>query len=231
MRRTASTFAPGLISLLVVAATAGCSLLSGSGGDDKPAAKATPSTASRSAAPSLPPAKYTKIPSACTTLGKATIKDLVPETKDASGDAGKSSDTNARASCNWNGLDGFQYRWLEVSLQRADSVPGVGSGQAQAQASYSKLKTAATAPDGLKKGERPSVRALAGLGDESQLVSSAVEQEGNDYRDVSIVIRKDNVVVSVSYNGTGFEGSKTPSAKDLEGRATKAAKEVLTHLA
>ena len=184
-------------------------------------------SASASAKPSLAPARFTELPAPCKVLAEKTVKDLVPKTKDVSGSPGRSSDTNARASCHWNGLNGFQYRWLEVSFERTDTVEGIGSAEDQAKAAYARLKAEAAVPEGLKKGETPAIRVVPDLGDESQLVSATVRQDGDDYREVTVVARTSNVVVTVGYEGTGFEGSKLPKAKEIEDGAVKAAKEAL----
>ena len=72
-----------------------------------------------------------------------------------------------------------------------------------------------------------TTRAVTGIGDEAKLVSVKATKDDEDYRDVTLIARWSNVVLVVSYNGAGFEGSKTPSAKTVEDGAVKAAKEAI----
>jgi hypothetical protein len=224
MRPIASRIARALAVAAVPVLIAGCSGSSdsnSSGSSDKSTPKVK-----KSAAPSLAPAKYTALPNPCKVLSKGTVTSLVPATKDAAGDAAQSSDTSARASCSWNGLDGFQYHWLDVAFRRSDSGQGIGSAEEQAKTAFAKLRSSTARPDGLKKGQDPSVRE-AGLGDESQLVSAEVEKDKETYRDVTVVVRRSNVTLTVSYDGAGFEDGKDPAAKEIEAGALKAAREAL----
>lgn len=225
MRRTASRIARGLALAAVPVLMVGCSGSSDSG-DSQSSDRATP-TQKKSSSPSLAPAQFTGLPAPCTVLGKGTVRDLVPKAKDPSGKAARTSDTESRASCSWNGLDGFQYRWLEVSFQRSDSIQGVGSAEDQAKAAFTQLKATAAVPEGLKKGETATIRVVPGVGEEAQLVSAEVKKDGETYRDVTVVARKGNVVVTVSYDGAGFETDSVPKAKGIEEGAVKAAKEAL----
>lgn len=221
MQRTASTLARGL-----AVATALPLLLAGCSGSPDPEDRSDAKpTVSKSPSPTLAAARFTGLPAPCKVLAGKTVRALVPESKDVAGDPAKSSDTDARGSCAWNGLDGFQYRWLEVSFERLDTVPGVGSAEDQAKRVYTQAKASAAVPEGLKKGGAAAVRVVSGVGDEAQLVSAAVRKDGEDYRDVSVVARKGNVVMTVSYDGAGFEGDKPPGAGEIEDGALKAAKE------
>src|SRR4051794_21991196 len=109
-------------ALPVTLITACSSSSSGSSGADaesaaQAAATSSPSS-SASASPSLAPGRFAKLPDACSAITQKTIKALVPKAKTAKGDAADSSDTDTRGGCSWNGLDGYQYRWLAVSIQR-----------------------------------------------------------------------------------------------------------------
>lgn len=231
MRTTASRIARGLALAAVPVLVAGCSGSSDSeaSGDSGPAAAAS-AKPKKSATPSLAPARFTGLPQPCKVLEKGTVKKLVPKAKDPSGKPAKSTDLDARASCSWNGLNGFQYRWLEISFQRADSVQGIGSAETQAKSAYTQLKAAAAVPEGLKKGKRAAIRVVPGLGDEAQLVSAEVKKDGEAYRDVSVIARADNVVVSISYDAAGFETAKLPKAKVIEEGAATAAKKAMSQL-
>lgn len=216
------------VPVLLAGCSGGSSGGSGDGGSakDKGSSSASPT---RSAAPSAAPAKYTKLPDACRTVSKKSVQDLVPEAKDTGGKPLTLSDPDNDKSCSWNGLDGYQYRWLNVELKRAQSVPGGAGANSQATAEFTKLKGSAAAPDGLKKGSSPSIR-TAGIGDESELVSAEVAKDKDTYRTVTVIARQDNVTIEVTYEGAGFEGDKTPKAADIEQGALTAAKQALAAL-
>ncbi|WP_277035071.1 DUF3558 domain-containing protein [Actinacidiphila oryziradicis] len=221
--------APRLARLLASAAVpvmliAGCS----SGSDSSSSKKASdgnPSvsgSASPSPSPTLAAAKYTKLPDPCKSVTQKTVKQLVPKVKDTSGLAAKSSDATARGGCSWNGLDGFQYRWLDVAMQRFETVPGIGSAEEQAVKRYGEQVAAATATKGAKSG------AVAGLGgDTATMVTAEVTKDKEQYQQVTVVTRTGNVVAVLSYNGAGMESAKTPKAADLQKGAKAAAKEAM----
>ncbi|MFS0692389.1 DUF3558 domain-containing protein [Streptomyces nitrosporeus] len=223
--------APRLSRILACAAVpvmlvaAGCS----SDSDDR---KASDSSASASASPTEPavePAKFASLPDACTSIGKKTIKSLVPKTKNKGGTAGKSSDTVTRGSCSWNGLDdngikGSQYRWLDVGFTRFDSDQALGSGADRATAEYTKQigKVQAT-EDAQKVKSAPA----AGIGEEATVVTYGLEKTKEDFEYATVVARTGNVVVTLTYNGAGYAGAKTPSASDILKGAQKAAAEAV----
>ena len=166
-------------------------------------------------------AKYTRLPDPCAAISQATVKQLVPSAKDAGGRPVTASDPNSRGGCSWTGLDGYQYRWLDLAFQRFDPITGIGTAEQQASdRSQSEIEKATAA-----KGA--TTRAVTGIGDEAKLVSVKATKDDEDYRDVTLIARWSNVVLVVSYNGAGFEGSKTPSAKTVEDGAVKAAKEAI----
>jgi Protein of unknown function (DUF3558) len=225
--RTARALAVAALPVLVAGCSSGSSGSSGgSGASGAPDGKKTPS-ASASASPSLAPAKYTRLPNPCGTLGKKTVADLVPKAKSLAGQPLKVADPNLMVSCSWNGLDGYTFHWLDVELRRTDSVPGVGSAEQRAEQDFTHLKSATGSPDDLKRGTDPVIRP-ADLGDDSQLVSAELVKDKNTYRQVTVIARRSNLTVTITYEGAGFEGTRTPAAKDIEDGALKAAKEALT---
>jgi hypothetical protein len=233
MGRLASRTARALAVAAVPVLIAGCSSGSGSSGSSGSPGKGSgaggSSAAKRptaSAAPSLAPAKYTRLPNPCRTLGKKTVTDLVPKVKDAAGQPLHVSNPNLLVSCSWNGLDGYSFHWLDVELRRTETLRGVGSAEQRAIQDFSHLKSTTAHPDDLKKGTSPAIRS-AGLGDDSQLVSAELLKDKTAYRQVTVIARQSNLTVNISYEGAGFEGTKTPSAKDIENGALKAAKEAL----
>ncbi|WP_030911215.1 hypothetical protein [Streptomyces sp. NRRL F-5126] len=234
MRRSASRLprilaAAAVPALLVVA---GCSSGSGSGGG-KDAADGSASSKSAKASPSVAPAKYRTLPDACKIIDSKTIGKLVPSAKDKSGTAGTSTDVNAHGSCHWNGLknkgvDGSQYRWLEVSLQRYDSQSTIGSGNAQASKQYANAIEVAQTTSGAKS---VMTHPATGIGSQATTVTYTLRKTDEDFSYATVVARADNVVLALTYNGAGYAGEKSPSVSDISKDAVSAAKsavEVIT---
>lgn len=212
--------------MLVVA---GCSSDSG-GKSDADGSSSSPST---SPTPTVTPAKYSGLPDACDTIGAKTVGSLVPKVKNKGGTSGKSSDIETRGSCSWNGLDdkgvkGSQYRWLDVSLMRYDSDATLGSGAKRAGEYYAKEVAGAQGTAGAKS--LKSV-ATAGIGDQATLVTYTLKKTDEDFAYATVVARAENVVITLTYNGAGYAGAKSPSSADLTKDAEKAAKEAVTAIA
>ncbi|GAA2504407.1 DUF3558 family protein [Streptomyces gobitricini] len=237
--------APRLTRILACAAVpvmlvvAGCSSDSDSkGGKSDDATAQSPSAASSPQAPVKPtptvaPAKYTKLPDACKAITAETVEDLVPEVKNEKGTPGKSSDTDSRGSCAWNGLDdngvkGSQYRWLDVSLLRYESDPSLGSGEQRARGNYDKEVAKVKATEGATS---IKTSGAGGVGDEATAVSYGLKKTDEDFKYAAIVTRTENVLITVSYNGAGYAGAKTPTPSDLMDDAVKAAKEAVAAVA
>ncbi|MFD6281888.1 DUF3558 domain-containing protein [Streptomyces sp. NPDC060209] len=223
--------APRLSRILACAAVpvmlvvAGCSSDSG---DSKDSASST-SPSAKKTEPTVEPAKFSALPDACASLDKKTIEDLVPKTKNKGGTPGKSSDTASRGGCSWNGLDdngvkGSQYRWLDVGFTRFDSDQSLGSGAKRATDEYTKQIAKAQATEGAKK---VSAKPATGLGEQGTSVTYGLSKSSEDFEYATVVARTGNVVVSVTYNGAGFAGAKSPSAADILKDAHKAAAEAV----
>ncbi|WP_031511465.1 DUF3558 domain-containing protein [Streptomyces megasporus] len=220
-KRTAvRTLACAAVPMLLVA---GCS--GGSGEDDS--AKPSPSVSTSSAPPSPAPVKFTTLPDPCKTLSKKTIGDVVPEAKEAGKNLG-SKDADGYGTCLWSGLDGYQYRTLTVSLKRFDSDVTLGSGDERA-AEYAGQQVAAVSKD--EANEKVKDAPLDGVGDQATSISFETEKKSGkkteDYRKQRVVAVTGNVVVTVDYEGAGFESDKTPKAEDIRKGAEKAAKEAV----
>lgn len=215
------------VPVMIVAA--GCSSDSGSdsdsaGGKDKPAASES------KAAPKVAPAKFTSLPAdPCKSIASKTTAALVPKAKDKSGSAGKSSDITTRGSCSWNGLDdngvkGSQYRWLDISFMRYDSEEGIGSGQDRATEYYKKEVAKAGATEGAKGTKSTPT---PGVGTEATAITFSLSKTGETFGYATVVARSENVVITLTYNGAGYAGAKSPAASDLVKDATKATKEAV----
>ncbi|MGP3985763.1 DUF3558 domain-containing protein [Streptomyces sp. 3N207] len=222
VRNTLACAAVALPVLLV----AGCSSDSDQDkGSDSPSASASKS-------PTVAPAKFKQLPDSCKSLGKKTVKDLVAGTKNASGKRVGSGDTNDSNSCLWSGLDKYDYRQLTLSLKRFDSDPAIGSGDKRA-ADYVKLqadeKTSNKDNRNIKESE------VSGIGDQASSLGYETKKtdtkgKSEEYRAERLIARTANVVITVDYEGAGFEDAKKPSADAVKKKAEKAAKEAVTQI-
>ncbi|MFE2496767.1 DUF3558 domain-containing protein [Streptomyces scopuliridis] len=213
----------------VMLVVAGCSSDSG-GKSDADGSSSSPST---SPTPTVIPAKYSGLPDACDTIGAKTVGSLVPKVKAKGGTSGKSSDIDTRGSCSWNGLDdkgvkGSQYRWLDVSLMRYDSDATLGSGAKRAGEYYAKEVAGAQGTAGAASVKSA---AAAGIGDQATLVTYTLKKTDEDFAYATVVARTENVVVTLTYNGAGYAGAKSPSPADLTKDAETAAKEAVAAIA
>ncbi|WP_267244954.1 DUF3558 domain-containing protein [Streptomyces sp. PR69] len=239
--------APRLTRIIAAAAAVpamlvvvGCSSDSGGGsadsGKDKggqqqsAAASASPEAKKT---PAVAPAKFAGLPNPCKTISEKTIKELVPEAS-TGGKAGKSSDTSISGHCSWNALDdkgvkGSDYRWLDVSLLRYDSQEALGlSGQQRAEENYAKEIDKAKAAEGAKS---VKTSPASGVGNAATVVNYTLNKTDEDFTYAVVVARTENAVITVSYNGAGYGGAKSPSAEDMTKGAVKAAKEAVAAVA
>ncbi|MDW4908967.1 DUF3558 domain-containing protein [Streptomyces sp. ADMS] len=232
-RRRALAALTGVPVLLLVAA--GCSSDSGSGsgsgsGSADDAAKGTSTGAGEtvSASPTVQAAAYQKLPEPCAVLTTKTLEDLVPKGV-KSGKEGSSNDVSTRGSCSWtslvnNGVKGSQFRWLNVSLLRFESTATRGSGNELAQAYYESQVEDAQSVAGAKN---VASEPVAGAGDDATSVRYDLKKKEGSFRQQTVVVRAENVVVTLDYNGAGLAGEKTPSADSLAKAAAKAVKEAV----
>ncbi|MET9220786.1 DUF3558 domain-containing protein [Streptomyces sp. NPDC093221] len=228
-RHTASRLALLLACAAVPAmALAGCSSGSGSSDAKSSASSSTGSGPSGgSATPTLAPAKFAALPASCKAITQATVNALVPKAKTPGGTPVKSDDITSRAGCSWtgNGKDGYQYRWLSVTLQRFTSSTALGTAEDQAKKRYTEQVGTLNQVPGAASAT------LTGLGDQAaSVVSKATVAKVTSQND-SVVVRSGNVVVLVEFNGAGLEGKKNPSAGDVQSGAQRAAKEAVAAVA
>ncbi|WNE98041.1 hypothetical protein PS467_23300 [Streptomyces luomodiensis] len=227
MHRSAPRLARILACATVpVVLVAGCS--SGSDSEDKKNTEGSARSSSPSASPTIAAAKFSKLPDVCSTLSGKTIDKIVPKAKAKKGKALPSADTNTSASCLWSGLDGFDYRSLTVSLKLFHSDAQLGSGDRRA-GEYAAQQASKAATAG--KVTDPKTEKVAGIGDEATTVSTKEKKDGDDFRDQTVVARTANVVITLEYDGAGYETAKTPDAADLLKDAKSATKEVVGSVA
>ncbi|WP_407704519.1 DUF3558 domain-containing protein [Streptomyces spongiae] len=209
---------------------AGCSSDSGSGDD---AAKESASPAAKESATAsaneVKAAAYAKLPEACTMLPKKTLEDLVPEgAKD--GKPINDGEPDVSGDCRWisldnNGVKGSQYRWLSVSLLLLESDASRGPGDERARAQFEKKVSEAQAVEGAKGLKSESV---TGTGDQATVVRYDLKKKEGTFKQQTVVVRAENVVITLDYNGAGLAGDKAPDADDLVKGAKAAAKEIVT---
>ncbi|MFJ3235540.1 DUF3558 domain-containing protein [Streptomyces sp. NPDC086787] len=220
----------------VVFAAAACSSDSGSDAKDSTGAGQTVDNSSGdssvNASPSVAAAAFKKLPEPCAALTAKTLDELAPGAA-KKGKASRSDDTASRAGCSWssldnNGVKGSQFRWLNVSLNRFDSSAGRGSGEEQAKAYYAKQVSSAKAVPGAKNTKSESV---AGAGDEATAVRYDLKKKEGAFKQQTVVVRVENAVVTLDYNGAGLAGEKAPDAVALTKSAEKAAKEAAASVA
>ncbi|MEU5213973.1 DUF3558 family protein [Streptomyces sp. NPDC020742] len=225
-KRLASLLTCAAVPVLLVAGCSGSD--SASSGDASSSASASSSAGKPS--PSVAPAKYKSLPDPCAAFSKDTLKKMLPKAKNAAGDQGTSTDKAAHGTCSWNssdenGVDGTQFRWLDIGYQRYDSDPAIGSGEKRATDFYTKQIADAKGTKGAKKLETVKT---SGTGDEATAITYDVKKEGNDFKNTTVVARISNVVVTINYNGAGLAGADTPKSADLLKNAQAAAKEAVT---
>ncbi|NJP48199.1 DUF3558 domain-containing protein [Actinacidiphila epipremni] len=188
---------------------------------------ATSTSAGQSATRTPAPGKFATLPDACTSVGKATVTALVPKAKSA---AGTPTDADAadhtRSGCSWtgNGADGYQYRWLAVTLQRFDATP---TSSAEDQAKERFAGQVAT----LGKTPGAATTAVTGVGDQATTVAAKATVVKVTSQNATLLARTGNVVVIVEYNGAGLEGKKNPTAADVDSGALRAAKDAVAAIA
>ncbi|MFB7635461.1 DUF3558 domain-containing protein [Streptomyces sp. NPDC056149] len=223
-KRLASLLTCAAVPVLLVA---GCS-----GSDSKSSGGSTPSgssSATGSPSPTVAAAKFKKLPNACEAFSKDTLNKMLPKVKDAAGNQGKSTDANARGACSWSssdeqGVDGTQFRWLDVAYQRYDSDPTVGSGDKRATDFYTQQINDAKGTQGAKK---VNAVATTGTGDAATALTYDISKDGNDFKNTTVVARTANIVVTINYNGAGMAGADSPNGNDLLKAVQAAAKEAV----
>ena len=211
----------------VMLVAAGCSWDFGSGDDAKKDSGAQ-SSASATKAAVVKEAAYGKLPEPCKVLPSKTLGELVPKA-DKSGKEGESDDTATRGSCSWdslddNGVKGSQFRWLNVSLLRFESGAARGTGEKLAATYYDDhVQRAQSVKDAKNTKSEP----VSGTGTEATAVRYELKKKEGTFKQQTIVVRAENIVLTLDYNGAGLAGDKSPSAADMSKAARKAAKEAV----
>lgn len=222
------------LALLILACASVCAALaagcsSGSGDSDSAKKHTTAPTAPAvtSTTPTVAPARFATLPASCGAVTKSTVTDLVPKAKSSKGTPTGDDEKGTRSGCSWtgNGKDGYQYRWLSVTLERFASSTELGAGDDQAK------KRFADESGELAKTPGFTATPLTGLGDQATSVSGKATVAKVTSQNDTVVVRTGNVVVIVEYNGAGLEGKKNPSASSVDSDAERAAKDAVAAVA
>lgn len=217
MLRSTPRLVPLIVSATVpVTLLSGCSSWSGGGSGGAP-----PSSSSSSAAP----ARYRSLPDACAAIPRATVRSMVPGSRKPNGTSAQSGEPKSSGGCSWNGLTGYQYRYLDNAFQRFDNVSGFQSGEDQARSAY---RAAVQETAHATRGTR-TVR-LGEVGDEASLVSWDTTKDHARYHNSTVVVRSANAVLTVDYISAGLQGDRGPRSDGIDSDAQRAAKEALAAL-
>ncbi|MGW3176643.1 hypothetical protein [Streptomyces sp. NPDC001153] len=202
------------ISPVAVLACAGWALTSGpaasSAAAGHQAAQKTSSQSSSASSSSDPSSTtaakaYSTAPSPCTSVPAATVKSLVPGAK-TSGKEIPSTDTRLRRTCSWNALQGYDYRWLDVSFEIS------GSGQEATQEYQQRVK------------EKSGGGAVPGLGNSAYSVVNLTTEDKQQTREGVVMVQVSNALVIVTYNGSNFDTKKAPGTDEINKGAIQAAR-------
>ncbi|MGW3463995.1 hypothetical protein ACWDE9_32330 [Streptomyces olivaceoviridis] len=177
-----------------------------------PTAQKTPAGSSAAAPSSSTAAKtYTTAPAPCSAVPAGTVKSLVPGAKTA-GKEIPSTDTALRRTCSWNALQGYDYRWLDVSFEISESDQGAKKEYEQRVA------------------EKSGGGVVPGLGDSAYSVVNLTREDGQQTREGVVLARAANALVVVTYSGSDFENKKAPGTDEINKGAIKAAKSAVAAL-
>jgi hypothetical protein len=201
---------------------------SGETGGSASAGSGTAGGAGSSPSPSAT-ARYGALPDPCTAISRATVLSLVPGTTKPAGTPVGSGDAGRHGGCSWNGLHGYQYRFLDTVFQRFDALAGAPAPTAQAQAAFGAAVRTATAGAAQAKAVTHTAQ-VPGIGDQATLITWDVTKDKAVYRTASVVTRSANAIVTVDYVGAGLEGDRRPTTSSLRTAAERAAKEALAAL-
>ncbi|GAA2556876.1 MULTISPECIES: hypothetical protein [Streptomyces] len=204
------------LSPVVVLAAAGWALSSGplaapQAAEKEPTERTTENRSASAPSTTQVAKTYTAAPAPCTALTEKTVKSLVPGAETA-GKEIPSTDTELRRTCSWNALEGYEYRWLDVSFEVLESDEA-------AQRSY----------EG-RLAEKSGGGAVPGLGDAAYSVVNLATEDGQQTREGVVVARASNALVIVTYNGSDFESKKAPGTDEINKGAIRAAKEATAAL-
>ncbi|MFC9928058.1 hypothetical protein [Streptomyces sp. NPDC127190] len=203
---------------VAVLACAGWALSSGPAAPPSAAqqqGRPAPGATSAAAPPSSAAAKakaYDTAPAPCTSLPAALVTSLVPGAK-TTGKEIPSTDPQLRRTCSWNALDGYDYRWLDVSFE-------IGASEQEARQEYQQ-----------RVQEKSGGGTVPGLGDSAYSIVDLTTEDRQQTREGVVMARISNALVIITYSGSDFETKKAPSTDVINTGAIKAARAAVGALA
>jgi hypothetical protein len=220
-----------VVSAAALATVAGCSGSSGGSGGSAGtgvAAGAAPTTA--------PPGKYRTLPEPCGSVSTTTLHALLPASGDYAGTALPTYDTDRRVGCHWTGTAQGADRELSVDFERVVSYDPAVSDEQKAQQDFAERAAAAHIPDNSPlpndsaavpspgqsvsaeqdSGGDTSPRRVGGVGDEAYLDDVVVPAGNGTRRNVTMVFREANVLVTVEFDQWSDISATPPSSVELQ---------------
>jgi hypothetical protein len=200
------------ISPVAVLACAGWALTSGPAAPPASAGHQTvqssstrPSSSSAGPSSTAAAKAYSTAPSPCTSVPASTVKSLVPGAK-TDGKEIPSTDAKLRRTCSWNALQGYSYRWLDVSFE-------ISASEQQATQEYQQ-----------RVKEKSGGGDVPGLGNSAYSVVNLTTEDKQQTREGVVVVRVSNALVVVTYNGSDFDTKKAPGTDEINKGAIQAAR-------
>ncbi|MFE1883541.1 hypothetical protein [Streptomyces diastatochromogenes] len=179
--------------------------------DDHRTAQNSPTQSASAPSSTAVSKSYDTAPAPCTSVPVGTVKSLVPGAKTAGREI-PSTDAELRRTCSWNALQGYDYRWLDVSFEVAES-------DQEAKKEYEQ-----------RVAEKSGGGAVPGLGNTAYSVVNLTTEDKQETREGVVMARVSNALVIVTYNGSDFETKKAPSTDEINKGAIKAAKSAVAAL-
>lgn len=180
-------------------------------------------------ATSAAPGKYRTLPDPCGALAEDTLRKLLPGLRDYAGQATLTFDTDRRAGCEWSADGTDAHRRLHIDFERGVSYAPDTSDEAEAAKEYQERLAGGAAGSQSASRETTGVvpRPLTGLGDEAFEVDELHTGDGSVHRDVTLICRKANVIITVEYIQSPLEQTSSPAPGPLEDGARQAAQKII----
>ena len=226
--------------------------------DQDDAGDGTSSATAKQAAPTVKPGKYRVLPEPCGAVSRGTLRSLIPDNTGATAPAageddpmeGKATltfDTDRRAGCRWvwRGEGGDTGgRALHVDFERVVSYDSSVSDEQQAEDDYLAGASRAGVPTGggsspeesfdaedpSSSDETMSPRLVGGVGEEAFMTERVAADAPEPHRDIRLMFREDNVIVTVEYQEWPGEGLSLPSSSGLQRNAHMVAQDLAKRL-
>lgn len=229
---------------MALAALGGCSsggTTTGASGDEK-AAQLAGGGSDPSVSPA-PPGKYQTLPAPCTAVGAELLRQLVPAVPDVAGSEALTFDTDRRVGCSWRGTTtAGTSDTLKIDLERVVSYDPAVSDEVQAETDYNQKANSASIPPlssaspsapgngttsttgtGTAGSPDLSPRRLTDVGNAAFINDVLKAHTSPPRRDVTLVFRTANVLVTVSYAESSPRGGPPPDSADLQKGAQQVA--------